>query len=312
MLQAVLTDFQLWGRPRLVTTLDSRLSGLPLPVQRVVNLSHREYLPMLTDLATQADAVLLIAPESDGILTRLCALMEEIRTPLLGSISSGVAVASDKLDCFVRFKRSGLPTPDTWQTSRAKAHAVSEEHGFPLVVKPTAGAGCEGVGLASDIPSLEMALNSLEFTDENILLQQYIAGTHASVSLLASMAGIAPLSLNEQIISIGTPFCYKGGIIPLEHRQQRLALEHARSAVSLVPGLRGYVGVDMVLTDDQCYVIEINPRLTTSYVGLRKIININLAEAIWRACIENELPEYIMLSGETSFRKEDLGVIQLT
>ena len=34
-----------------------------------------------------------------------------------------------------------------------------------------------------------------------------------------------------------------------------------------MPGLRGYVGVDLVLTDSEAVVIEVNPRLTTAYLG---------------------------------------------
>ncbi|NIV10374.1 MAG: ATP-grasp domain-containing protein, partial [Aliifodinibius sp.] len=57
------------------------------------------------------------------------------------------------------------------------------------------------------------------------------------------------------------------------------ALETAQRTVELLRGLRGYVGVDMVLTNDEPVVVEVNPRLTTSYIGLRKVINFNLAQA---------------------------------
>lgn len=310
MLQAVLTDFQSWGRAHLVTTLDSRLGDVSLAAHRVVRLSHQEYLPVLTEVAAQVDAALVIAPESEGVLTRLSVLMEETGTQLLGSDPTGIAIASDKWDSFLRFQQDGLPTPITCRTSGAKAVATAAELGFPLVAKPIDGAGCEGVGLASDPSSLMMALDLMEPSDQDILLQQYVPGTHASVSLLASADDVLPLSLNEQVVRIGTPFHYEGGAIPLKHRRKRLVMDCARRAVSLVPGLRGYIGVDMVLTEDQFYVIEINPRLTASYVGLRQIININLAEAIWRACIEGTLPRSVMLSGEISFSKEDFSVIQ--
>jgi predicted ATP-grasp superfamily ATP-dependent carboligase len=236
--------------------------------------------------------------------------VEETGTQLLGTSSMGVAIAGDKWDCFLRFRQDGLPTPNTRQTSCAGAAAVADELGFPLVVKPVDGVGCEGVSLASDFSSLNLALDLMSSMHKDVLLQQYLPGTHASVSLLASASGVAPLSLNEQIMNIGIPFQYEGGVIPLEHHQRHLAMAYARRAVSLVPGLRGYVGVDMVLTENQCYVIEINPRLTTSYVGLRQVININLAEAIWRACTENLLPQNFILSGKASFRKEDFSVIQ--
>ena len=100
-----------------------------------------------------------------------------------------------------------------------------------------------------------------------------------------------------------------GGLVPLLHPQRMRALELARRAVSLVPGLMGYIGVDMILTDDECYLIEINPRLTTSYVGLRQVININLAEAIWQSCKENLLPKNIFISGKVLFYKEQLSAI---
>ena len=43
----------------------------------------------------------------------------------------------------------------------------------------------------------------------------------------------------------------------------------ARRTCRGLPGLKGYVGVDVVLTDTDAFVIEVNPRLTTSYLGVR-------------------------------------------
>jgi predicted ATP-grasp superfamily ATP-dependent carboligase len=54
--------------------------------------------------------------------------------------------------------------------------------------------------------------------------------------------------------------------------------------VATLPTPLGYLGVDLVLGDDPSgaddRVIEINPRLTTSYVGLRAAALCNLAEAM--------------------------------
>jgi predicted ATP-grasp superfamily ATP-dependent carboligase len=221
-----------------------------------------------------------------------------------------VAVAADKWQCFRRFTQEGLPTPETHRMPPSEAVAAAAALGFPLVVKPVDGVGCEAVSFVSDTPSLHRALQLMEPRQCDVLLQRYVAGIHASVSLLIANSGVLPLSLNEQTITIGIPFHYLGGSVPLEHGLKQVALEAARRAASLVPGLKGYVGVDVVLTEDQCQLIEINPRLTTSYVGLRQVININLAEAIWHACSADVLPREIILSGKSSFRKEVLGDIQ--
>ena len=43
----------------------------------------------------------------------------------------------------------------------------------------------------------------------------------------------------------------------------------AQQVVQALPGLRGLVGVDYIQTKDGPVVLEINPRATTSYAGLR-------------------------------------------
>jgi predicted ATP-grasp superfamily ATP-dependent carboligase len=65
--------------------------------------------------------------------------------------------------------------------------------------------------------------------------------------------------------------------------------------VGALPGAFGYLGVDLVLgesadgADD--FVIEINPRLTTSYIGLRAAVEENLAAAMLDIAEGIELPQ---------------------
>jgi hypothetical protein len=44
------------------------------------------------------------------------------------------------------------------------------------------------------------------------------------------------------------------------------------------PELWGYVGIDLIETAEQMLVLEINPRLTTSFVGIHAALGINLAK----------------------------------
>jgi hypothetical protein len=79
-------------------------------------------------------------------------------------------------------------------------------------------------------------------------------------------------------------FRYLGGRLPLPAPLANRAIALAERAVRTVPGLLGYVGVDLVLVEkpEGDRVIEINPRLTTSYLGLRRLVRGNLASALWR------------------------------
>ena len=63
--------------------------------------------------------------------------------------------------------------------------------------------------------------------------------------------------------------------------------------MATLTGAVGYLGVDLVLGADAAgsgdRVIEINPRLTTSYVGLRESLDGNLAAAML-AVAQGEAP----------------------
>jgi len=308
MLRALLADFRAWGAVRTVTAIDFRLDNLSLPADEVVRVAPGQHEATFSSLLAQSDAVLIIAPETDGVLTRLSAMAEEAGIPLLGSSPEAVAVAGDKAICYQRFCQAGLPTPLTRQGDFAAAPQVADEMGYPLVVKPLDGVGCEGVCLVTGPAGLADALALLRRATrhDHILLQSFMSGTHASVSLLVTEGRALPLSLNGQKIEAGCPFTYRGGVVPLPHPAMARAFDVAQAAVGLVPGLQGYVGVDLILAREEALLIEINPRLTTSYIGLRQVLQLNLAQAIWDACRGGVLPAEAPLTGQVAFDKDEM------
>ncbi|MFN0018727.1 MAG: ATP-grasp domain-containing protein [Pirellulaceae bacterium] len=119
---------------------------------------------------------------------------------------------------------------------------------------------------------------------EQCRLEQFCPGLPASVAFLCGPAGNVALQPCEQKLN-PTSFEYLGGSTPLFSQEQaKRAKSLAVAAIDAMPPTIGYVGVDLVLGDrndgSQDVVIEINPRLTTSYVGLRRACRQNLAQAM--------------------------------
>jgi predicted ATP-grasp superfamily ATP-dependent carboligase len=68
---------------------------------------------------------------------------------------------------------------------------------------------------------------------------------------------------------------------------QPLFTQLAKRIAAAIPSLNGYVGVDVIVDNADVYVVEINPRITTSYIGLRESIGLNPAQLILDlACCE--------------------------
>ncbi len=183
-----------------------------------------------------------------------------------------------------------------------------------LIAKPRSGVDCDDIKIIAskrDIDDLE------EFYGEGsrFIIQPYIEGDVCSVCLISDGKQALPISLNKQIVRIDENGGeYLGGYVPYEHPLKDKIFKYAKKACEFVPGLKGFIGVDFVIEDDYIYLLEINSRFTTSYVGLQKIININIAKTIIdlmdkRISVE-DIGE-ISYSSKASFCKNDEGILEI-
>jgi predicted ATP-grasp superfamily ATP-dependent carboligase len=245
------------------------------------------------------EAAWIVAPESGGCLESLAVATLAGGKRLLGTSAAAIRLAASKLRTASRLRDAGLPVVPTLEMPGPSLPPEAAGWRFPLVVKPDDGVGCEGVGLAG--AELEPAWRRARRHSASVVVQPYLEGVAASVSVLVAAGGRAfPLALQGQDVNVGPEFSYRGGEVPLGSLEADRARDAARAACAAVGGLAGLVGVDLVLTPAGPVVLEINPRLTTSYVGLRRITRENLATLALRA-LEGDLPERVVWEGGVRF-----------
>ncbi len=268
-----------------------------LPLQR--REEEEYYFPQL---ARAAHWSLVIAPECGGLLAERCRWVEEEDGRLLGPSSAAVRLTGDKLELSRHLLARGVPTPPT-----APWPGEPPPSAFPLVCKPRHGAGSQATFLVRDDRELSRCLGQAraEGWAGEMIVQPHVPGQAASVAFLIGPGRRVALPAAEQILSADGRFHYEGGRLPLPDDLNRRAQCLAERAVAAVEGLCGYVGVDLVLgasadgSGDR--VIEINPRLTTSYVGLRALAHFNLAEAMLAAATGAALPPLRWREGPIRF-----------
>ena len=271
MLRAVADDFLAMGA-EVATMLHarSRVDGSGL---NVVTVDERTDIERTFDeLARDADAVLVIAPESDNLLIDWLRRLEDIGATSLGCSPAAAQLCGDKLVMAKHLADASVPTP---ATTTLREFPGPSEREYPVVVKPRYGAGCEYTLMCrrlEDLPSLDQP--------EELIVQPFAPGLAASCSLIVNDALIAPLPPGEQFIDGDDTLSYHGGHIPLDVELAGRAQSLASAAAACVPGLGGFVGVDLILGDspDDDRVIELNPRLTLSYVALSGMCATNLAD----------------------------------
>ncbi|MGI9442508.1 MAG: ATP-grasp domain-containing protein [Rubripirellula sp.] len=226
--------------------------------------------------AQTCDAALLVAPESDGILAKAVAMLRASGIDVIAGSGDFLRTASDKHLTAKILHTAGVSHPPYMTlTDRRMEQELQRFEKF--VVKPRDGCGTQEIRIYD---SFETA--STDLTEDGIL-QAWIPGRAISIALIASATQHSFLPAVSQDLS-GSHCAYGGGAGPLDDDAQRRATALAsRAIVAMPPTARGFVGLDLLLGErpsEDC-VIEINPRLTTSYVGLRRMINGNLAARLF-------------------------------
>ncbi len=215
-----------------------------------------------------AQAVLPVAPESGALLEGLSRAIRRRGRRLLGCHPEAVRIATGKGATAARLGAAGIATVAT----RPASHLGPGEPG-PWVVKPEDGVGCDGVRLVNGpwhgLP------RGLSPGPPEPVVQAFVPGEPVSLSLLCAGGRSRLLSVNRQwLTQDGGGFRFRGCTVNSRADDGTLA-RLGQAVAAAVPGLWGYVGVDLVLASDGPRILEVNPRPTTSYAGLHDALGAN-------------------------------------
>jgi predicted ATP-grasp superfamily ATP-dependent carboligase len=285
MLTALVKDLAAVDGVEIVTTRDKRLPALGADARVLTIDEPGAFWSRWIELIRSADAVWPIAPESGGILARISELTVDAGRHLLGSDPQSVRLTTSKLATARHLLKAGIPTVATVPLGSVEVFGGA----LPWVVKPDDGAGAANTLLFDAIDDINRWIAADPTSD--MILQPYVSGPAGSLSLLCRGGAAWLLTCNEQLIEIsGNEFRYRGGIVGGREFRRADYQQIASAVVAAIPGLWGYVGIDLIDSPDGPVVLEINPRLTTSYAGLRRAIGINPAGLVLDL-LNREIPD---------------------
>jgi tyramine---L-glutamate ligase len=272
MRDAVLHDFSALENMQILMSYDARLAK-PSGVMEAIAIAEQDDVwATWASCMAEADAVLLIAPETGGYLAQLSAIAERLNKMVLGCHAQAVQIASDKYQTYQHLKRHNIQTPSTY------LYADWPQSQGAWVAKPIDGAGCADAAVFENPHQLDAWMQTRK---QSHIIQPFVEGIPASFSMLCKAGKAYLLTCNRQKIRFNdAELEYQGGVIN-ELIEYRDAFQHVAEKIAQVfSGLAGYVGVDLIVNGDDIYVLEINPRLTTSYVAMHQACGVNPARML--------------------------------
>ncbi len=219
------------------------------------------------------DAVWPIAPESDHVLEQLAVRARAAGKRVLLSDAESLSICASKYATARVLRAAGVNVVPTFRASDSLASWPG-----PWVSKPDDGAGGAGIRLW---PNRSAALQVLRSDSQYpCVIQPWCPGEHLSLSLFCGNGAALLLAVNRQQVSWhDNGVALDGLIVNALPRESEDFQALARQIAQALPGLWGYIGVDVIRSEEGVLtVLEINPRLTTSYCGLRDALGINVAK----------------------------------
>ncbi|HEY1997938.1 ATP-grasp domain-containing protein [Paraburkholderia sp.] len=230
-------------------------------------------------VAREHDYAWIIAPECDGLLLHLHDAVGTARW--LGCAKEAIRMTSSKSASAALLTAHGIATTPALEPGRAQE---AEEHADPAarwVVKPDDGAGGLDTFVFDRFADACAEYDARAAAVRNPVLQAWVEGEPLSLSLICEPDHAELISINRQQIGLRgregagrqAQIVEFDGVtvdqIDRRGEQGRLLGALAQRVARALPGLRGFVGIDVVWHPQRGpVVIEVNPRITMAYAGL--------------------------------------------
>ena len=301
MLKSIITDFKALNF-EISTLLDNRISFLTshLDANKVSYVKAKDdYINIFKKALVDCENAFIIAPEFSDILYNLTKIVKDYKKQILSIDLKGIQLGASKIKTYEYFRKNNIKTPETYQIPLVDGLDMDfilkkfNELKTPIIIKPEDGVGAESIYYFKNRNQIQSFFKELNYNidlNRRYILQKYIDGRDLSVSLIGAPYNSNNLSIPPKILSINFQDVnikesaiqsgYFGGYTPVKNYAQiNKTLSNIFNKLDLSM-FNSYFGIDFIKNEDLISFIEINPRLTTSYIGIRNILNINPAEII--------------------------------
>jgi D-alanine-D-alanine ligase len=227
-------------------------------------------LSRLVQDAPKIDIAVIILHGPFGEDGTVQGLLDLLNIPYQGSGVLGSALAMNKAVSKQLYEKAGLPVIPYQVCARGEAvdvdHCVSQL-GLPLVVKPVAAGSSVGMSIVRSAADLQGAVDKAREFDQAVLVESFIAGTELTAGVIGNRQ-LDALPIIEIIPDESHEFFdyeakYTAGVTReicparINAKLTQKAQHYARISHRAL-FCKGYSRTDMILKDEEIYVLETN------------------------------------------------------
>ncbi len=288
VLASLVSDLAEVGGIEILIVRDARLPVPKLEARYCVVREAAEFFKMWNKCLDSVDAVWPVVPEFNRLLEDVSERVIASGKILLNSPPKVLQLVASKIATVNHLSSHGIATVPTYLPEQG----VPDEDGM-WVIKPDDGVGCQDISICKNKADLNQKLCSLP-VDQSYVVQPFVRGSSVSLTILAKDGDATLLSVNHQQMAVTNgAFVLLGLMVNGLTEGLEKYRDIAVNTAAAIPGLWGLLGIDLIATNEGVLVLEINPRLSRSYAGLKESIGSNPAKMVLDLALGSRLPDPI-------------------
>ncbi|WP_106497214.1 carbamoyl-phosphate synthase (glutamine-hydrolyzing) large subunit [Lentibacillus sp. Marseille-P4043] len=161
--------------------------------------------------------------------------------------------------------------------------AAANRIGYPVIVRPSYVIGGQSMYILHQEETMDAYLATLRYSDQRIwpiLIDNYTPGLEVELDAISDGEHILVPGIVEHVERAGVHSGDSIAVMPPVHLsklQQNILLDYTKS-ICKQANIVGLVNIQFVVTDEQIYVLEVNPRASRTVPMISKITGVPMVE----------------------------------
>jgi carbamoyl-phosphate synthase large subunit len=247
-----------------------RLYFEPLTLEDVVRVAQKERVEgVLVQFGGQTAIQLIEGLEKAGV-------------PVWGTTSDIIDQVEDRQRFYALLEELGIPhIPGETADSPEKARQMGEQLGYPLLVRPSYVIGGRGMQVMRCREELEAYLRGAE--DPRLyplLLDRYVEGLEVEVDAVTDAQDVSIPTLVQHVERAGVHSGDSLAILgspDVNEKLQQTIVDYTR-ALACKLGHVGLLNIQFVISNNEVFVLEVNPRASRTVPVLSKVTGVPMVD----------------------------------
>ena len=218
---------------------------------------------------------------------KLTKSLMEMGVPILGTSAEDVDAAEDRELFDEILEKCAIPRPKGHTVFTVdEALDAAHELGYPVLVRPSYVLGGQGMQIAvSDDDVVEfMNIINRQVQEHPVLVDKYIVGKEIEVDAVCDGEDILIPGIMEHIERAGIHSGDSISVYPAQSLNDKViaTLEDYTGRLARALHVKGLINIQFIVSHDEVYVIEVNPRSSRTVPYISKVTGIPIVKLATR------------------------------